>query len=65
MRNTLLWIPVGVVRPRINGYISPASLNPGMNVEFKNYLKTSIVAGGADIRTLKENMTKDMGEENI
>ncbi|KAF5354962.1 hypothetical protein D9756_005368 [Leucocoprinus leucothites] len=53
----------------INPYISPASLNPALVIDFKNFPRTFIVAGGAEvlldqIRTLRVKMFKDLGEGN-
>jgi acetyl esterase/lipase len=53
-----------------NRYISPASLHPSMSISFKNFPKTFVVAGGAEvlrdqIRTLKDRMRKDLGDENV
>ncbi|KAF8161172.1 Alpha/Beta hydrolase protein [Crassisporium funariophilum] len=52
-----------------NPYISPASLHPGLKVDFKKFPRTFIVGGGAEvlidsIRTLKNRMIKDLGEGN-
>jgi len=48
-------------------YVSPASRDPSMNVDFKRFPRTFIVAGGAEIlldqiRTLKTKMIADLGE---
>ncbi|KAF8806420.1 alpha/beta-hydrolase [Phlegmacium glaucopus] len=53
----------------INSYISPASLDPGLYVDFKKFPRTFIVGGGAEvlidsIRTLKDRMVRDLGEGN-
>ncbi|KAF9486218.1 alpha/beta-hydrolase [Pholiota conissans] len=50
-----------------NPYISPASLDPGLVVDFKKFPPTIIVAGGAEILydsivILKERMAKDLGD---
>jgi len=52
-----------------NPYISPASLNPGLIIDFKNFPRTFIVSGDAEIlldqiRTLRDRMFKDLGEGN-
>jgi acetyl esterase/lipase len=52
-----------------NPYISPASLDPGLHVDFKKFPRTFIVGGGAEvlidsIRTLRDRMVKDLGEGN-
>jgi acetyl esterase/lipase len=62
--------PLGMSAAASNRYISPASLHPSMSVDFKGFPKTFIVAGGAEvlrdqIRTLKDRMLKDLGEENL
>lgn len=51
----------------INPYISPASLDPGLAVDFKKFPRTFIVGGGAEvlidsIRTLRDRMVRDLGE---
>ncbi|KXN85369.1 Esterase [Leucoagaricus sp. SymC.cos] len=61
--------PHGLEAAEINPYISPASLNPALVVDFKNFPRTFIVAGGAEvlldsIRTLRDRMFKDLGEGN-
>lgn len=53
-----------------NPYISPASLDPGLHVDFKKFPRTFIVGGGAEviidsIRTLRDRMVKDLGEEKV
>jgi acetyl esterase/lipase len=62
--------PLGMDAAAQNRYISPASLHPSMNIDFKGFPKTFIVAGGAEvlldqIRTFTERMLKDLGEENV
>jgi len=62
--------PLGMGAAAQNKYISPASLHPSMSINFMGFPKTFIVAGGAEvlldqIRTLKERMFKDLGEENV
>ena len=52
-----------------NPYVSPASLDPGLHVDFKKFPRTFIVGGGAEvlidsIRTLRDRMVKDLGEGN-
>ena len=61
--------PHGHEIAEINPYISPASLDPGLHVDFKNFPRTFIVGGGAEvlidsIRTLRDRMVKDLGEGN-
>lgn len=61
--------PHGLGIAEINPYISPASLDPGLYVDFKNFPRTFIVGGGAEvlidsIRTLKDRMVRDLGEGN-
>ncbi|KAF8183120.1 Alpha/Beta hydrolase protein [Pholiota molesta] len=51
-----------------NPYISPASLDPNLVVDFKNFPPTFIVAGSVEVLydsiiTLKERMTKDLGDQ--
>jgi acetyl esterase/lipase len=53
----------------VNRYISPASLHPSMQVSFKGFPRTFIVAGGAEvflsqIKTMKERMVGDLGVGN-
>jgi len=61
--------PHGIEAAEINPYISPASLHPAMVVDFKDFPRTFIVAGGAEIlldsiRTLRDRFFKDLGEGN-
>lgn len=61
--------PHGRGAAEINPYISPASLHPSLEVDFKGFPRTFIIGGGAEviidcIRTLKERMVKDLGEGN-
>ncbi|KAK0461179.1 Alpha/Beta hydrolase protein [Desarmillaria tabescens] len=54
----------------VNPYMSPASIDPRMKVDFKGFPRTFIVAGGAEvllgvIRTLKERMVRDLGENKM
>jgi acetyl esterase/lipase len=60
--------PLGTGAASHNEYISPACLHPSMSVGFKNFPKTFVVAGGAEvfrdqIRTLKDRMRKDLGDD--
>ncbi|KAF8960370.1 Alpha/Beta hydrolase protein [Flammula alnicola] len=61
--------PHGLEAAETNAYISPASLNPALVVDFKKFPRTFIVAGGAEslydsIVTLKDRMIQDLGEGN-
>ena len=61
--------PHGHEIAEVNPYISPASLDPGLHVDFKKFPRTFIVGGGAEvlidsIRTLRDRMVKDLGEGN-
>ncbi|KAF9451938.1 alpha/beta-hydrolase [Macrolepiota fuliginosa MF-IS2] len=61
--------PHGPDAAEINPYISPASLNPSLIVDFKGFPRTFIVAGGAEvlldqIRTLRDRFFRDLGEGN-
>ncbi|KAF7782619.1 CAZyme family CE10 [Agaricus bisporus var. burnettii] len=61
--------PHGLEEAEINPYISPASLNPTLTVHFKDFPRTFIVAGGAEvlldqIRSLRDKMVRDVGEGN-
>ena len=61
--------PHGHEIAEINPYISPASLDPGLHVNYKKFPRTFIVGGGAEvlidsIRTLRDRMVKDLGEGN-
>ena len=61
--------PHGHEIAEINPYISPASLDPGLQVDFKKFPRTFIVGGGVEvlidsIRALKDRMVKDLGEGN-
>ncbi|TFK44786.1 Alpha/Beta hydrolase protein [Crucibulum laeve] len=52
-----------------NRYISPASLDPSLSIDFIGFPRTFIVAGGAEvlvdqIRTLGDRMIRDLGEGN-
>lgn len=52
-----------------NPYISPASLNPALVIDFRNFPRTFIVSGNAEvlldqIRTLRDKMFRDLGEGN-
>ena len=62
--------PLGMDGAAHNRYISPASLHISTAVDFTGFPKTFIVAGGAEvlldqIRTFKERMVKDLGEESV
>ncbi len=59
---------MGVEAAQTNRYISPASLDPRMKVDFKDFPRTFIVCGGAEvladvIRTLRNKMVEDIGEK--
>lgn len=61
--------PHGHEFAEINPYISPASLHPGLHVDFKKFPRTFIAGGGAEvlidsIRTLRDRMVRDLGEGN-
>jgi len=61
--------PHGSSAADLNPYISPASLHPSMEISFKGFPRTFIVAGGAEIlldqiKTLRDRMMKDLGEGN-
>ncbi len=61
--------PHGLEAAEINPYISPASLHPSMVIDFKDFPRTFIAAGGAEIlldsiRTLRDRFFKDLGEGN-
>jgi acetyl esterase/lipase len=61
--------PHGLEAAEINPYISPASLNPALVVDFEKFPRTLIIAGSAEvlldqIRTLRDKMFKDLGEGN-
>jgi acetyl esterase/lipase len=61
--------PHGLEAAQNNPYISPASLDKSLVVNFKGFPRTFIVAGGAEvlldqIRTLRDRMIKDLGEGN-
>ncbi|KAF8893844.1 Alpha/Beta hydrolase protein [Infundibulicybe gibba] len=61
--------PHGMGAAYHNRYISPASLHPGMTINFKGFPRTFIVAGGAEmlldqIKVLRDRMAKDLGEGN-
>lgn len=54
----------------VNPYMSPASIDPRMKIDFKGFPRTFIVAGGAEvllgvIRTLKERMARDLGDNKV
>jgi acetyl esterase/lipase len=57
----------GSTAAELNPYISPASKHPGMEISFKGFPKTMIVAGDAEVLfdeivTLRDRMAKDLGE---
>ncbi|KAJ7593708.1 Alpha/Beta hydrolase protein [Mycena floridula] len=61
--------PYGLGAAQVNRYISPASLHPQMNISFKGFPRTFIVAGEAEvlldqIRVLKDKMMDELGEGN-
>jgi acetyl esterase/lipase len=61
--------PHGLDAAKNNPYISPASLDGSLVVNFKGFPRTFIVAGGAEvildqIKTLRDRMIKDLGEGN-
>ncbi|CAA7259121.1 unnamed protein product [Cyclocybe aegerita] len=61
--------PHGLGAAETNPYISPASLHPGLVVDFKKFPRTFIVSGGAEVLydcivTLRDRMVKDLGEGN-
>jgi acetyl esterase/lipase len=61
--------PHGMGAAETNPYISPASLHPGLVVDFKKFPRTFIIAGGAEIlydaiKTYKDRMVADLGEGN-
>ncbi|KAJ7587208.1 Alpha/Beta hydrolase protein [Mycena floridula] len=56
--------PHGLGAAQVNRYISPASLHPQMNISFKGFPRTFIVAGEAEIRVLKDKMMAELGEGN-
>jgi acetyl esterase/lipase len=61
--------PHGMDAVETNPYISPASLHPGLVVDFKKFPRTLIVSGGAEvfydaIKTFKDRMVMDLGEGN-
>lgn len=62
--------PYGVRMATSNRYISPASLHPLVNARFTDFPRTFIQAGGAErfldqIRTLRDKMVADMGENKV
>ncbi|KIY73135.1 alpha/beta-hydrolase [Cylindrobasidium torrendii FP15055 ss-10] len=51
-----------------NPYLSPASVDPRMKMDFKGFPPTFIVCGGAEIladsiRSLRDKMSKDLGDK--
>ena len=62
--------PYGLGIAATNRYISPASLHPLADVRFTGFPRTFIQAGGAErlldsIRTLRDKMVADMGEDEV
>ncbi|KAL4063638.1 Alpha/Beta hydrolase protein [Scleroderma yunnanense] len=62
--------PYGMGMAAFNRYISPASLNPQVNVRFTGFPRTFIKAGGAErfldqIRTLRNKMVADIGKDMV
>ncbi|KAG6897938.1 hypothetical protein C0992_008686 [Termitomyces sp. T32_za158] len=60
--------PLGLGAAVRNPYISPASLDPGLVINFKGFPRTFIVAGGAEVLydqiiCLRDRMMKDLGEQ--
>ncbi|KAG5634777.1 hypothetical protein H0H81_000802 [Sphagnurus paluster] len=60
--------PLGMGAAVRNPYVSPASLDPAMVIDFKGFPRTLIVSGGAEIlydqiATLRDKMIKDLGDE--
>lgn len=60
--------PHGLGAAEVNRYISPASMNPAMNISFKGFPRTFIIAGGAEvlydqITTLKHRMEEDLRDD--
>ena len=58
--------------PTKNPYLSPASIGPDIEatISFEGFPKTLLIYGGAermrdDVRTLKERMVRDLGEEKV
>jgi acetyl esterase/lipase len=58
--------------PTKNPYLSPASISPDIEstVSFKGFPKTFLVSGGVErirdpVRTLKQRLTRDLGEGNV
>jgi acetyl esterase/lipase len=61
--------PHGMGAAETNPYISPASMHPGLVVDFKKFPRTFIVVGGVEvlydsIKTYKDRMVADLGEGN-
>ncbi|KAH0588382.1 hypothetical protein H2248_004239 [Termitomyces sp. 'cryptogamus'] len=60
--------PLGLGAAVRNPYISPASLNPSLVINFKGFPRTFIVAGGAEIIydqiiILRDRMIQDLGDQ--
>jgi len=58
--------------PTKNAYLSPASISPDIEstISFKGFPETFLVSGGAErirdaVRTLKERMVRDLGEDKV
>ncbi|KAG5648519.1 hypothetical protein DXG03_003130 [Asterophora parasitica] len=61
---------MGMDAAKTNPYISPASLDPALNVDFKGFPRTFIVAGGAEVLydqiiTLRDRMANDLGDNKV
>ncbi|KAI6009313.1 Alpha/Beta hydrolase protein [Pisolithus marmoratus] len=62
--------PFGFGMASCNRYVSPASLSPLMQAQFKGFPRTFIIAGGAErlldpMRTLRDRMLRDMGQADV
>ena len=62
--------PLGSGTAVFNPYISPASLHPSVQAHFKGFPRTFIVSGALErlldqIRTLKNKMVLEMGEDKV
>ena len=62
--------PFGLGFGMLNRYVSPASLHPSAQAHFLGFPRTFITAGAVErlldqIRTLKNKMLADMGEEKV
>ena len=61
--------PHGTGIAETNPYVSPASLDPDLHIDFRKFPRTFIVGGGSEvlidsIRTLRDRMIKDLDEGN-